>query len=311
MPTLQTVLADARRIVGQAVDERGVDPLGDYVPMALRDLTRLSPRLVRLHITGDGTDEYPLGSDWVRGTSSINRVRWVPDADFNAPAQYLTAEQYEVEDARTTVTSEAVGTGDGSTKVFALDVPYALRGGATVTVAGSPVAESARVITGDADGSSITFTTAPANGAAIVATYFAAPPQIRFSLSPSTADAVIVEFTGRHTLTADDGASSVSDDEAGALSQRVAALLLRAAAASVASTVSQATDTDIVGMVGSQADSYRRLADDADAAFYAALGLAMDAVKSGAAGGPQIVSVPSQPNRRNNYYLTHPRRGGW
>lgn len=307
MPTRQTILTEAAALVGDAVRERGVSELGTYVDIALRDLDRYSPRHAKTTITGDGTDEYDLGDRWDAGFSMVERVRWVPGADFNTKAIWLTKEQYEVEFAHALRSAEAVGTGDGTTKEFALDYPFAVEEGAAVTV--SAVAVTAIEIEGGEDASTLTFDAAPANAAAIVATYYTEQPQIRFAFSPSSSDRVVVEHTTRHAITDNVGSTTLNDRQAAALAHKAAALLLLAAAGSMAATVAQNTDSDFVGQaVGTAGDAYRRLADVQNKAFFEALGVSEDQQGGTAASAPVFCSVPATPNARNNDYLTHPRR---
>lgn len=94
---MQTVTAEVQLLLGGAKRLRGAGDVPSFVASAQRDLDRYSPRLVRATLTGDGTDEYALASPWERGLSSISRVRWVPDNDFNEPAQWIATDAYEVE----------------------------------------------------------------------------------------------------------------------------------------------------------------------------------------------------------------------
>lgn len=130
--------------------------------------------------------------------------------------------------------------------------------------------------------------------------------QIRFYYgSPSSSDRVVVEHTARHTLAESAASTTLNDTQTGALTARAASLLLRAAAASVASSVPQGTDEDFVEpAVTNAAGEYRRLADDFDAEYRRLLGITDDAPST-----PVIKSVPTTPGRRNYTYATHPRRG--
>jgi hypothetical protein len=97
MATRQSVIAEVQALVGRAARERDVKGIDEYVALGLRDIDRYSSRKVKVTLTGDGTDEYAIGSTWSDGFSRIERVRWVSDNDFNAPAEWLEPEQYEVE----------------------------------------------------------------------------------------------------------------------------------------------------------------------------------------------------------------------
>ena len=310
MPTRPSVTAEVEAIVGGATREKGVEPVTVYLDLALRDVNQYAPREVRSVLVGDGTDEYDLPATWSRGFSVIRRVRHVADNDFDAPAVYLPQENYAVEQARRLVSSEAVGSGDGTTKAFALDQNFADPKAATVTVNAVTQAATAYTITGGPGGSLLTFVTAPPSGEVIVASYYVDPPQIRLAVSPSASDVVVVEHTARHTLADSEASTTLSDDQAGALAHRAAALLLRAAAAGAIGLISQATDTDILAEIGgNRGDAYRRLADDEDKTFDAMMGIdRSNPAATGGAGKPVLVSVPATPNRANSRYLTHPRR---
>lgn len=97
MPTRQSVIAEVQALIGRAARERDVKGIEEYVALGLRDVDRYSTYKVKTTLTGDASDEYAIGSAWADGFSVVERVRWVPDNDFNATAQWLMPEQYEVE----------------------------------------------------------------------------------------------------------------------------------------------------------------------------------------------------------------------
>lgn len=236
MPDLQTSVAAVKRLVGTAHEAKGVSPVTDFLTAALRDLTRVSPYQTRTTLTGDGTDEYPLGALWTRGISVISRVRYLADGDYNERPRELESDEYDA----TEVTS----------------------GGAA---------------------------------------------QIRFlSFTPATSSKVIIDHTAAHTLSTA-ATTTLSDQEAGAVEYLAAALLLRAAAASVAGVAPQSSDMDFASSaVQNAADAYRRLADDMDAKYRDAMGLPAD---GSTAARPVLVTTSAQSNRRNFSRVTHPRRG--
>lgn len=95
MPNLDTSVAAVKRLVGTAHEAKGVAHVTEFLTAALRDLTRVSPYQARTTLTGDGTDEYPLGSLWTRGVSVISRVRYLADGDYNETPQELQPEEYD------------------------------------------------------------------------------------------------------------------------------------------------------------------------------------------------------------------------
>jgi hypothetical protein len=236
MPDLQTSIAATKRLVGTAHEAKGVSPVESFVTAALREVNRLSPYQARTTLTGDGTDEYPLGSLWTRGVSVISRARYLPDGDYNERFRDLAPDEYDA----TEVTS----------------------GGAA---------------------------------------------QIRFlTVTPPASAKVILEHTAVHTLSTN-ALTTLSDREAGAVEYCAAALLLRAAAASVAGVAPQSSDMDFASSaLQNAADAYRRLADDMDARFREALGLPAD---GSVAARPVVITSPGTSNARNFRRLTHPRRG--
>lgn len=95
MPDRQTIIGNVKRRVGSAHAERGVSPVADFVTAALADLDRDSPYAARTTLTGDGTDEYALGSLWTRGVSSVSRMLYRPAADYNEPPRDVYPEEYD------------------------------------------------------------------------------------------------------------------------------------------------------------------------------------------------------------------------
>lgn len=132
--------------------------------------------------------------------------------------------------------------------------------------------------------------------------------QIRFySLSPTSSDRVVIEYTARHTLTDSASTTTLTATQATALQYRAAAHLLRAAASSSASSAPQDRAVDFAVPGTSQADSYRRLADDMEESYRSTLGIPAD----GSAAQPaQFATVPVEysARTRGRVHLTHPRR---
>lgn len=265
-------LAERRCPSGAAVP--GVASTANFVEDALARLNDVAPREVKVVLTGDSTDEYAFGEDWSDGFSAIKRIRWVPSADFAAPAQWFDPEDYEVEYTRTLVSSEAVGTGDAMATVFALDEPFATDEGATVTVAAATQGATTYRISGGASGSQIEFTAAPANAAAIVASYYTASPQIRFfPVVPTSSDKVVIEHTAPHVLT--DTATTINANDLPFLADLAAAMKLEAAAVAVLAVRDQDTEDDVALIdQGGRAEALERQAKRLRASFNAHFGIA-------------------------------------
>lgn len=98
MATRQGVIDRVVRFVGAARHERGVQSVDQYVADAMDEFSIYAkPRIVVYTITGDGGDEYGLGSDWVDGFSVIRRIRYVASADYDAVPIYWTSSDYQLE----------------------------------------------------------------------------------------------------------------------------------------------------------------------------------------------------------------------
>lgn len=95
MATRQTVTAEVKTLAGSALSIQGVRPVSEYLAISLRDLNRYRPYRVRTTLTGDGTDEYALGANWSAGFSTISRVRYLADGDFDATSEILPTESYD------------------------------------------------------------------------------------------------------------------------------------------------------------------------------------------------------------------------
>lgn len=311
MSTLSDVvkLAERRCPAGTAVP--GVSDTAEYVADALSRLNDVAPRQVKHQITGDGTDEYSLGDDWSEGFSLVKRVRWVTAGDFDTAAEWLAPEDFEVEFRRATVTAEAVGTGDGATKNFALDQDFAIDAGSAVTVNAVAVASSLYQIDGGEEGSEIRFTSPPADTHAIVATYYTATPQIRFFDSPAATDLVLVEFTAPHILTG--VATTLNANDIPFLADLAAALMCEAAAVAVLAVRDQDTQEDLALLdQGNRAEALERQAKRLRRSFNTHFGIS-DSENGGGLSEESpssfaMVDIDYQPTSSTRYRHTHPTR---
>jgi hypothetical protein len=299
-------LTERRCPAGPAVP--GVSGTADYVADALARLNDVAPREVKLQITGDTTDEYPLGDDWSEGFSYVKRVRMVESADFDEPAIWIEHEDYEVEYGRSQVTAEAVGDGDGEKVVFALAVDQAIDGGAEVTVDAVPLAGTAFQVFSGPDGSGIRFNTAPPDGDAIVATYYYAVPQIRFlRWVPSSSDRIIVEFTAPHELEDDSTTLNVNDQKA--LADLAAAMKCEAAAIACLALIDQDSQEDMVDFDrGDRAAKLENAAKRLRASFNTHFGItSTTGLPDEAPSSFAMVDVDVPTTTSSRYRHTHPR----
>jgi len=95
----QDIVKKVGPLVGPAASVNGVSPIATYVDLVMDEFSKMvGSREVELTITGDGTDEYSLGSDWVDGFSTISRVAfWEANATTDAPV-ILLPDEYQIEE---------------------------------------------------------------------------------------------------------------------------------------------------------------------------------------------------------------------
>lgn len=104
MATRQTYVTAVKSRVSGAERLLDVNSLSHYVDQCLPAYSaaaanRGRTRKVELTITGDGSEEYGLGSDWTDGFSTVVEVwRWDDNDTTDQPTR-LGSDEYEVEDA--------------------------------------------------------------------------------------------------------------------------------------------------------------------------------------------------------------------
>lgn len=104
MATRQTYVKAVRaRVAGAERLIQSVAELGAYVDQCVQTFSaaaanRGRTRKVELTITGDGSEEYGLGSDWTDGFSTVLEVWKWDDNDTTEQPEYIANDEYEVED---------------------------------------------------------------------------------------------------------------------------------------------------------------------------------------------------------------------
>lgn len=102
MSTRQTFVTQVEARTGGAQRVPGVSSIGTYIDQCLPTfnaaaVNRGSVRIVELTITGDGTDEYSLGSDWTDEFSYVKEVWLWESNDTNDDPFILNSDEWRVE----------------------------------------------------------------------------------------------------------------------------------------------------------------------------------------------------------------------
>lgn len=99
MTTRQDYIETATEMIGELASKAG--SLSTFVTLAAQKVNRVRPRIVRLVITGDGGDEYGLGSDWVdrfsRVAESEGGIAYLDANDSDDYPRVLRSDEWKLE----------------------------------------------------------------------------------------------------------------------------------------------------------------------------------------------------------------------